>query len=107
MVLRNRRIDKVVHDRYFVVAHFHLVLSMGAVFGIMVSLHLWGSLFLGLAFNLVMALRTFLVLFVSVTVTFVPMHAMGLSGYARKVTESPIELQRAVLVRRLGRGFSL
>jgi heme/copper-type cytochrome/quinol oxidase subunit 1 len=93
IILRNRRVDKIMHDRYFVVAHFHLVLSMGAVFGVMVALHLWRSLLMGLAFNIIMSMTTFMVLLISVSLTFVPMHAMGLSGFARKVVEAPVELQ--------------
>lgn len=107
LVLANSRVDKVVHDSYYVVAHFHLVLSMGAVFGVMLALHLWAPFFAGLSFSQVLATRSFLVLFVSVNLTFIPMHIMGLAGYARKVVDAPFDLQGLVWVSRVGRGLSV
>jgi cytochrome c oxidase subunit 1 len=90
-----------------VVAHFHLVLRIGAVFGVLLSVYFWSPLFLGLAFSQVLSIRAFLTIFLSVNLTFIPIHTIGLAGYARKVVDSPIDLQFLTWVSRTGRGLSL
>lgn len=92
IILRNSSIDKVVHDSYYVVAHFHLVLRIGAVFGVLISVHLWVPLFFGVCFNRRIGKTVFLLLFRRVNLIFIPMHLRGLRGYARKVVDSPSEL---------------
>jgi heme/copper-type cytochrome/quinol oxidase subunit 1 len=88
VVLANAGVDMLVHDTYYVVAHFHYVLSMGAVFGIFAGVYFWCNLIVGLGFDGGRAMLQFWLLFVGVNVTFLPQHLLGLGGMPRRMYDA-------------------
>jgi cytochrome c oxidase subunit 1 len=87
ITLSSSRLDLLLHDTYFVVGHFHFVLSLGAVFGVMVGFSLWFSYFTGLVANRILRIGQFMVLFIGVNITFIPLHFLGLNGMPRRYAE--------------------
>jgi cytochrome c oxidase subunit 1 len=87
VVLANGGFDDYVHDTYYVVAHFHYVLSLGAVFGIFAGWYYWFGKMFGKMYNEFLGHLHFWLFFIGVNVLFFPMHFLGIDGMPRRIPD--------------------
>jgi cytochrome c oxidase subunit 1 len=89
VVLANAGLDVAFHDTYYVVAHFHYVLSMGAVFAMFAASYYWMEKIFGVHFDELLGRIHFWTFFIGVNVTFFPLHFLGLAGMPRRISDYP------------------
>ncbi len=107
VVLANAGVDHYMHDTYYVVAHFHYVLSLGAVFAIFAGWYYWFSKMTGWQYREWLGALHFWVMFVGVNLIFFPQHFLGLQGMPRRYVDYPAVFAQWNYVSTIGYGVTM
>lgn len=89
VVVANTGVDRSLHDTYYIIAHFHYVMSLGSVFGIFAGWYYWFPKITGYSYSELLGKIHFYVSFVGANLLFFPMHFLGLSGMPRRIVDYP------------------
>jgi len=91
LILANSIIDIILHDSYFVIAHFHYVLSLGAVYTILSVLYNYWLCFTTIFYSEFLGRLQFLSFFISSNSIFFPMHSLGILGFPRRIFDYQLD----------------
>ena len=107
VVLSNAGLDIALHSTYFVVAHFHYTMSMGALFGLFAGFYYWIGKMCGRQYPETLGKIHFWLTFIGVNLTFFPQHFLGLAGMPRRIPDYPDAFTGWNLVSSLGSYLSM
>ena len=87
VILANASIDLALHDTYYVVGHFHYVLSLGAVYALFAGFYYWLGKITGFHYNSILSYIHFWIFTIAINIVFFPMHFLGLAGMPRRIPD--------------------
>ena len=102
VVLANAGIDRALHDTYYVVAHFHYTMSLGALFTLFAGWYYWFPKMSGFMYSEFLGKLHFWLMFIGVNLTFFPQHFLGLAGMPRRYADYPEALAHWNMISSIG-----